>query len=245
LLFPLCLSLLKHQEQLTTRLILKHLRRKGWYSSYIELLQESNLSLEHPLISELYDTLVINGDWDRVDSILLQIRDEGLMKQYTGTAKFTSIWKMLQSPKAKGKVPCARVGHAVCINKQEQIIYLHGGWNGSSFLDDLWRFRILENKWEQLFNELNGSVFGEPRCGHQMVFDHIEGHIYLFGKLPFNNPSSGKLLLGRKTDLVLQWEQNLRANWIRYHTRGCMRGTVEYLSQDTLVRILLMQCNLE
>ena len=50
----------------------------------------------------------------------------------------------------EGNAPCGRGGHQMCIDPEEEKIYLFGGWNGLCDLADLWCYHIRENRWQLL-----------------------------------------------------------------------------------------------
>lgn len=65
----------EQKEKTTIRLILKHLRSKGHFEAYRALSQETNIQLEDPEITDLYQCLVDNGDFEKVEKIMLKLID--------------------------------------------------------------------------------------------------------------------------------------------------------------------------
>ena len=41
-----------------------------------------------------------------------------------------------------------RGGHQMCIDIEQQIIFLIGGWDGNKDLNDFWVYDISMNKWQ-------------------------------------------------------------------------------------------------
>lgn len=60
----------EQKEKTTIRLILKHLRSKGHFAAFQALSQETNIQLEDPEITDLYQCLVDAGDFGRVEEIM-------------------------------------------------------------------------------------------------------------------------------------------------------------------------------
>lgn len=72
----------------------------------------------------------------------------------------------------------------MCMDEQNGLIYLFGGWDGLRSLDDFWVYDVRQDTWEMLSlatsREKNGPG---PRACHKMVFDKKTGSIYLLGRL--------------------------------------------------------------
>lgn len=60
----------EQKEKTTIRLILKHLRTKGHFDAFRALSQETNIQLEDSEITDLYQCLVDEGDFVRVEGIM-------------------------------------------------------------------------------------------------------------------------------------------------------------------------------
>lgn len=60
----------EQKEKTTIRLILKHLRSKGFFEAFRTLSDETNIQLEDPEVTELYQCLVDAGDFTRVEEIM-------------------------------------------------------------------------------------------------------------------------------------------------------------------------------
>ena len=80
----------------------------------------------------------------------------------------------------------------MCMDEQNGIIYLFGGWDGQRSLDDFWAYDVAADTWKLLSlatsREKNGP---SPRACHKMVFDSKTGSIYLLGKLGEANVVDG------------------------------------------------------
>lgn len=54
------------------RLCLKHFRRNHYDLAANVLLHNSNITLEHPFLTRLYDTIVINGNYEMAETLMDQ-----------------------------------------------------------------------------------------------------------------------------------------------------------------------------
>lgn len=128
-----------------------------------------------------------------------------------------------------------RGGHAMCIDGESGLIYLHGGWDGQKSLDDFWLYDISKDKWRILSQNSGEDKNGPgPRACHKMVFDRKTGSIYVLGKLADEEghrvgPDGSSMDAGPSTD------QQYCSEFYRYRTRGLDAGNWELLSFDTAV----------
>ncbi|KAF9028988.1 hypothetical protein BDZ89DRAFT_1065702 [Hymenopellis radicata] len=177
----------KYEEFLETaalRLALKHLRQRRLLTPYNSILERSGLQMEHPLVSELYDLIVIQGKWEDAEKLLVKVSTAGLFNDYLRSCEPHAIWERLRGTNPDGDVPCARGGHAMCIDTARGIIYLFGGWDGSKSLDDFWAYHISNDKWEIICTSTSRVKCAPPASScHKMVFDSKTGSIYVFGRL--------------------------------------------------------------
>ena len=54
--------------------------------------------------------------------------------------------------------PSGRGGHQMCIDSVSQTLYLHGGWDGSKELGDLWMYDITTCYWTYLYQDTSIDV---------------------------------------------------------------------------------------
>ena len=150
----------------------------------------SKRRIEHPLVTELFNTLVLRGDFEQALGVVGCLRREGLFE--SECARVGVEWEDLTSTLSSG--PGERFGSAMCIDVANQVIYIMGGCettrrgsssSGSAFLCDLWRYSIPDNSWT-----LVESEFGDDSLGwtaHQMVFDPTTQALLIFGRLAFES----------------------------------------------------------
>jgi len=176
--------LYQYRETAVLRHILKHLRQRRLLSPFQAVLSRANIQLEHPLITHLHESLVLQGDWVRSEQLLDEISSSGLFESYLITCQPYAEWTRLSGTDADGDVPPARGGHAMCMDPINEMIYIFGGWNGEKSLDDFWVYSIREDKWKLLSHSTTDeqNAPGARSC-HKMVFDSKTGSIYVLGRL--------------------------------------------------------------
>lgn len=166
------------------RHILKHLRQRRHITTYKQLQERSGVRLEHPLVSELYETLVLRGDWAASEAQLKSVSAADLFSEFIHSCTPRTRWKRLRGTDANGDAPGQRGGHAMCMDVENGLIYLFGGYDGQRSLDDFWVYNVREGRWRLLSHsvveEKNGPT---PRACHKMVFDPRNGCIYVLGRL--------------------------------------------------------------
>jgi len=74
--------------------------------------------------------------------------------------------------------PCARYVHATCSHKNH--MYLFGGFDGTQYLNDLYRFDIIKKEWKLLSK--NDASDGKPlqRSDHHVIYRSQEHEVVLF-----------------------------------------------------------------
>ncbi|KAK0240471.1 Muskelin N-terminus-domain-containing protein [Armillaria nabsnona] len=219
------------RETTALRLILKHLRQRRLLSPYATILERAGLRVEHPLVSDLYDAIVLRGNWDDAERLLVQMSDAGLFTEYLQSCQPHAVWQRLHGTNADGDIPCLRGGHAMCIDTARSIIYLFGGWTGEKSLDDFWAYDIKDDKWRVLCHSTSSeqNAPGARSC-HKMVFDYKTGSIYVFGRL--GDGDSLKPPSDARTETPAAPAVPC-SEFYRYHTRGADSGKWDYLAFDT------------
>ncbi len=175
---------MQYRERIVNSLILKHLRQRRLLGPFRDILSRTGIQLEHPTISSLYQSLVLEGDFTRCEELLHSIADLSLFSSSLLASQPFAQWTRLHAVDADGDAPTPRGGHAMCIDSQGGKVYLHGGWNGQKNMDDFWMYDMKSEKWTVLnFSGQPRSNKPGPRACHKMVFDPSTGDIYLFGQL--------------------------------------------------------------
>ena len=245
---------------------MKHLRQRRYMAPLQSLLEQSGISLEHPFVTSLHDSLVIQGDFAKSETLLSSMASASLFAMSLQAEQPHAHWTQLHGVDADGDAPSARGGHAMCIDPQSGKIYLFGGWDGQKNLDDFWVYDIRSESWQILSYATQREAHGpSPRSCHKMIFDTATGAIYVFGRLDEASaditdlPVSAAATHGSGVDAPVTSPVSPRqasppiafsgprstptvrgAEFYRYQTRGRDQGTWELLSVDTSVRMLIV-----
>jgi hypothetical protein len=176
------------------RHILKFLRQRRHITTYHHLLKRTATRLEDPLVTELYNSLVLYGDFTRTEALLREVGREGLYNSYIHACPPRARWTRLHPVDDDGNpyAPSARGGHAMCMDVDKGLIYLFGGWNGLKSLDDFWVYNIATGRWREICSSVGEQKNGPgPRACHKMEFDPKTGCIYMLGRLSDNDRPPG------------------------------------------------------
>ncbi|XP_037927046.1 muskelin [Hermetia illucens] len=162
------------------RLCLKHFRQQGYDAAFEALQEQTQVRLEHPVITDLYECLVTSGDFRKTEEFISNCIHDGHSDEYLFQHDYSHTWNT-QNMNGDEK-PGTRGGHQLVMDSAKGIIYLFGGWNGHRDMNDLWYFDIRKEMWTRLFE--NSSQFGgpSPRSCHKMVLDPTSGHIFTLGR---------------------------------------------------------------
>ncbi|KAH8400886.1 hypothetical protein KR009_001632 [Drosophila setifemur] len=203
------------------KLCLKHFRQQGYMSAFGALQDQTNVQLEHPLISELHKYLVrsnlsyvrswfynlylqvVQGDFEKAERFIAECIDEGLMDEYLHKQDYKHSWHMKHT-ESEIK-PGNRGGHQLVVDSKKRLIYLYGGWDGYQDLSDLWVYNIDEDEWSLLCERSELSSGPTPRSCHKMVFDPISENIFM---------------LGRYLDNSIRTSEYIKSDFYLYDTRG-------------------------
>ncbi|KAF8658335.1 hypothetical protein AX16_002101 [Volvariella volvacea WC 439] len=223
----------EHRETVILRQVLKHLRQRRLFTPFQSISLRSGLQLEHPLITQLYDCIVLRGEWAKAEDMLQRIADNGLYDAYLRSLSPHASWTRLDG--GDGDAPSPRGGHAMCLDPINEIIYLFGGWDGQKNLDDFWAYDVKANRWKLLCHSTSAiqNAPGARSC-HKMAFDTKTGSIYVLGRLS----DADSALLGQvspepaRTNAV-PLQNAFCSEFYRYHTRDLDEGKWDFLSFDT------------
>jgi len=100
---------------------------------------------------------------------------------YDGTDQLNETWEFSMPLKkwtkilAQGDNPCKRQYHACCKIEGNRML-IHGGFNGSERLNDLYMFNVSTQTWQQIQTQ---GIIPAPRDSHTIT--PIGDSIYLFG----------------------------------------------------------------
>ncbi|KAH9920145.1 Muskelin N-terminus-domain-containing protein [Fomitopsis serialis] len=251
----------EYREASVLRYVLKHLRQRRFLTPFADILSRSGVQFEHPIVSSMYESIVLKGDWATAEQSIRQASSAGLFDAYRLSCQPQARWTRLHGTDADGDIPRRRGGHAMCMDEQNGLIYLLGGWDGQQNLDDLWVYDVRKDTWRMLSMATSREKNGPgPRACHKMVFDSKTGAIYVLGRLGEDalehtdaradissttaapapstspRPSGGTAPPAETTRqgnvTPLPWTAYC-SEFYRYHTRGLDEGKWDLLSFDT------------
>ncbi|KAI8900611.1 Muskelin N-terminus-domain-containing protein [Globomyces pollinis-pini] len=170
-----------YRETEVIRLCLKHFRKRNLLDSFQALQKQTNLTLEHPLLSQLHQNLVINGNFDYAETLMQQALNDNLFDDYISDLSYKPVWnRITNGPNGVG--PTMRGGHQMCIDNDTEIIYLFGGWDGTRDLSDFWAYHCKEREWRCISLDTRKQGGPDPRSCHKICFDPNHKVIYTLGK---------------------------------------------------------------
>ncbi|KAF1802153.1 Muskelin N-terminus-domain-containing protein [Mucor lusitanicus] len=172
----------KYKELETIRLCLKHFRQKNMMDVYATLQKSSKIELEDPLIEQLHQSVVVDGDFEAAEKMIVNADEKNIFRSYVENAKYLPTWQKLFASNDDGDAPCGRGGHQLCIDADREKIYLFGGWDGKRDLSDFWCYHIRDNRWKLLSADTTLQGGPSPRSCHAMCYDPIRKSIYVLGK---------------------------------------------------------------
>ncbi|KAG6919366.1 hypothetical protein DXG01_006915 [Tephrocybe rancida] len=233
----------EYRETNVLRHVLKHLRQRRLLTPYESIISRSGLQLEHPLITKMYECVVLQGDWKQAEDLLSVMSKTTLFDSYLHGTQPYAAWKRLHGTDADGDVPSPRGGHAMCMDPINNMIYLFGGWDGEKSLDDFWVYSVKEDRWRVLSHGTSDekNAPGARSC-HKMVFDTKTGSIYVLGRLSDSdsaNATSSESVApvpqanNGEASTTTTPARAFCSEFYRYHTRGMDSGQWDFLSFDT------------
>lgn len=110
------------------------------------LKNRTGVELEHPLLSDLHKHLVMDANFSAAEQVLQQAHKRDIYKPYSESSSYIPFWSQIETD----DYPSARGGHQMCINVEDGMIYVFGGWDGKRDLADFWCFDMVEERWHML-----------------------------------------------------------------------------------------------
>lgn len=236
----------EHREETVMRHILRHLRQRRLLTPLQSILDRTAIDFEHPVVTKLHAAVVVEGDWTQAEAVMKSLSLENCFNDYLRLSPPRILWSYLGGPCESS--PVGRAGHAMCIDSSKRTVYVHGGWDGTKCLDDFWSYDIDSEKWSNISvstsQDKNGPV---ARSCHGMVFDSVNGTIYLLGRLDSEGAQSeldSTSTSGQAGHTNGEPAPNGSSHgmsdttspcseFYRYHTRGVDAGTWQLLTFDT------------
>jgi hypothetical protein len=157
---------MQYREREAIRVCLKHLRDHNYIEAFESLQKKTKIQLEDPLITELYNTLVLRGDYAEAEKFLERCARDNLFHDYITQQDYKTSWVPLgpEYPEVicgdgpSQSRPGMRGGHQMCIDPNTETIYLFGGWDGNQDLADFWSYHIPTAKWTLISSNTENEV---------------------------------------------------------------------------------------
>ena len=181
------------KEALATKICMKFLRKKNYQVALSALRKDSGIILEDEFLGFLYDLLILksteeSGALAALEEYLDNVEDTIFEEYINAVCRYTAKWKLLESSleahnsSEERNKPSGRGGHQMCIDVENHILYLFGGWSGSGDLNDFWAFNILGKRWILLSSNCQLDGGPSPRSCHKIAFHPLRKTIYVLGK---------------------------------------------------------------
>ncbi|KAI8924913.1 Muskelin N-terminus-domain-containing protein [Entophlyctis helioformis] len=219
-----------YRETEVIRLCLKHFRQRNFLDSFQRLQECTNLQLEDPLLTDLHRQLVINGDFDGAEELLTRAASRLLFEDYIGGCTYKPNWRRIVPSDPDSPTPGMRGGHQMCIDVDNGVIYLFGGWNGTQDLSDFWAYHQATEHWVNLSMDTRKQSGPGPRSCHKICFDPKRGAIYILGK--YVDPES-------RPNVPLDsdfWRYDISASkWTRISSNTAQEGGPELIYDHQMV----------
>ena len=157
------------------------------------------LPLEHPSITEIYHSFVLQGDIEMTERHLFHFHavQYRYFKAVPGVFQ-CSPWVRIEQALPNGHHlplssppflllnnawPSPRAGHQMVLDNSHRRIYLFGGFDGTQDLSDLWQYHLEEGLWTCLSQGHEAADGGpSPRSCHQMCMDVKRQRLYVIGR---------------------------------------------------------------
>ncbi|KAI8047413.1 Muskelin N-terminus-domain-containing protein [Gilbertella persicaria] len=161
----------RYKETETVRLCLKYFRQRNMMDTFYFIKDKTGVELEHPLLSQLHQYLVVETDFEAAERVLQLAHHEcEIYRTYSDNATYKPIWRQLKPQEKQAPVPMPRGGHQMCIDVDHQMIYILGGWDGKEDLSDFWSYDIQQNQWKLLSEDTQIQGGPGPRSCHKSIF---------------------------------------------------------------------------
>ncbi|KAI8376660.1 Muskelin N-terminus-domain-containing protein [Choanephora cucurbitarum] len=169
------------KETETVRLCLKYFRQRNMMDAFSLLKHKTGIELEHPLLSQLHQYVVIDADFEAAQQVLQRAHYElDIYNAYSENATYQPVWRQILP--SQSSIPSPRGGHQMCIDVQTQTIYVLGGWDGKQDLSDFWSFDIKRNQWTLLSEDTQLQGGPSARSCHKICFDPASQSIFVLGR---------------------------------------------------------------
>ncbi|XP_074644616.1 muskelin-like isoform X2 [Tubulanus polymorphus] len=213
------------REREAIRLCLKHFRQHHYIEAYETLKQKTKIALEDPLLTELYNHLVLQGDFRQCEQLLQRANEEGMFNHYISQQDYKPKWIALEPSQpvhsrnlretSADNRPGMRGGHQMSIDIATETMYLFGGWDGTQDLADLWSYHVPTQQWTCISKNTEEESGPSARSCHKMCIHHERRQVFT---------------LGRYLDTAMRNKDNLKSDFYMYDIES---GRWTLITEDT------------
>ncbi|KAL5034044.1 hypothetical protein RTP6_001923 [Batrachochytrium dendrobatidis] len=218
-----------YRETEVIRLCLKHFRQRNHQDSFQKLQERTNIRLEDVLLTDLHKHLVVNGNFDEAEELLIRAASRNLFDDYISCCTYKPVWKLILPADTDSPVPSKRGGHQMCIDSNGTL-YLFGGWDGARDLSDFWAFDEPTKQWKCISMDTRKQSGPGPRSCHKICFDPLTMAIYILGK--YVDPES-------RPNMPLEsdfWRYDLLSSkWSRISSNTAQEGGPELIYDHQMI----------
>jgi len=108
-------------------------------------------------------------------------------------------WEQIEA--GNSHIPAARYWHQSTFDTTNAQFFLFGGDGGHGFLDDAWRFDVVDNTWEKV----NAKTAPSPRVNAAITYDPIGENVILLGGLGEDRTDFGDTWIFRGAETGGEW----------------------------------------
>ena len=83
---------------------------------------------------------------------------DGYLDSYVEAQPLEAVWREVKPVGVAGAWPGMRGAHQMIFDLISRSIYVHGGWDGSKDLSDLWSYSLEEGSWRCLCKDSSAVV---------------------------------------------------------------------------------------
>lgn len=80
---------------------------------------------------------------------LMDFSKDGCLDGFLESQPLEAVWSEVKPGSGCGW-PGMRGAHQLCFDPTSQLLYLHGGWDGTRELGDLWSYCVMDGLWKCL-----------------------------------------------------------------------------------------------
>ncbi|KAJ6235024.1 muskelin [Anaeramoeba flamelloides] len=204
----------KFKTHLAVHSILPFLRRNGYFEIFNELNKRHSFpKFEHPIISQLFQKVVIDGDWDSIESkFLMNANLLGLFNDHVSKKPILGTWDYLFNPDSKLNncalqnrgSPSKTAKHQILLDNVKNVLYLINASNQGNPINkkrefiSIWKLQLKkkknQNQKENVIGNCNRNRNPKFTNNSNNDDDDDDGFKYLWEKIEPIGQSPPKLI---------------------------------------------------